>query len=353
MAIDITYSHSVFHGQIHCPAPVTPFAANGDLMLDAFAELLRWYIDDINVDGLLIAGSNGEGYVLNAEELGKVTETVVETVKGRVPFFVHVSRISSRETIMRAQIVAEAGAPGLCLTGQPYIQTATKAEIVERFEKVAKAVPLPVMVYNSFTHQQYNITPDVMRALCDVAPICVVKDSPPSFKEALALFVELGDRFPILHGISATLVRSRLDGPRAFRRQVQGALRGPRHDAGRKDEDQQTLRVGEGCHDADRHPASRHQGGVEHGRTSGRRAPGSGQTPDAERRSAHPGHPDPSRHSRWTGRQARIAPWTSGRRKRGEKIRVQCHRVEQRSAPQFNRKSSIARIVTSPQLPSY
>ena len=212
MAIDITYSHSVFRGQIHCPAPVTPFAANGDLMLDAFAELLRWYIDDVNVDGLLIAGSNGEGYVLNAEELGKVTETVVETVKGRVPFFVHVSRIASRETIVRAQIVAEAGAPGLCLTGQPYIQTATKAEIVERFEKVAKAVPLPVMVYNSFTHQQFNITPDVMRALCDVAPICVVKDSPPTFKEALALFVELGDRFPILHGISATLVPSLLLG---------------------------------------------------------------------------------------------------------------------------------------------
>ncbi len=35
MVIDKTYTHSDFRGQIFMPAPVTPFAPGGDLMLDA------------------------------------------------------------------------------------------------------------------------------------------------------------------------------------------------------------------------------------------------------------------------------------------------------------------------------
>ena len=59
--MDKIYSDSDFRGQIHLPAPVTPFAANGDLMLDAFAEVLRFYLDVVAVDSFVIAGNNGEG----------------------------------------------------------------------------------------------------------------------------------------------------------------------------------------------------------------------------------------------------------------------------------------------------
>ena len=54
-----TYTQSPFRGQIHCPAVVTPFSAEGDVMLDAYQELVRFYVEDVRADALLIAGDNG------------------------------------------------------------------------------------------------------------------------------------------------------------------------------------------------------------------------------------------------------------------------------------------------------
>ena len=206
MPIDKTYTESEFRGQIHLPAPVTPFTPEGDLMLDAFAEVLRYYLDAVGVDSFVIAGNNGEGSALGAEELGLLTRTAVDVVKSRVPFFVHVSRTSNLESVARARIAAEAGAPGICLTGQPFIHAATKAEIVGRFEMMAKAVPVPLYAFNDVGHQRFNITPEILRAICDVAPVVVVSDGTGDFLEATRMIVEMGDRFPILYGSATMLV---------------------------------------------------------------------------------------------------------------------------------------------------
>lgn len=200
-----TYSQSPFRGQIHCPAPVTPFSAGGDLMLDAYAEILRYYLDVVRVDAMMIAGDNGEGYALTDSELRQATETAVATVAGRVPVYVHITRTSNRRCIQRAEIAATAGAPGISL-GQPYIYDASAEKIIERFGEVAKAVPLRMMVYNLPLISHFNITPPVLRAICDVAPIDVVKDAPMDMDHITNMLAEMGDRFPILYGQRLTLV---------------------------------------------------------------------------------------------------------------------------------------------------
>ena len=213
--IDKTYTHSRFRGQIHCSAPVTPFSAKGELMLDAFARVLDFHLDVVGVDAMLIAGDNGEGYALTDAELRGVTATAVATIKGRVPFYVHVTRTSNRESVVRAEIAAAAGAPGICL-GQPYVHDASADKIVERFETVAKAVPLPMMVYNLPLICRFNITPDVLRSICDVAPVDVVKDAPPDMEHITNMLFEMGDRFPILYGQRLTLIPALLLGSGGF-----------------------------------------------------------------------------------------------------------------------------------------
>ncbi len=200
-----TYTQSPFRGQIHCPAPVTPFSAAGDLMLDAYAEILRYYLEVVRVDALMIAGDNGEGYALDDEELRKVTETAVATVGDKVPIYVHITRTSNRRCIERAEIAATAGAPGISL-GQPYIHDASAEKIVARFAEVAKAVPLRMMVYNLPLICHFNITPPVLRAICDVAPVDLVKDAPMDLGHITNMLAEMGDRFPILYGQRLTLV---------------------------------------------------------------------------------------------------------------------------------------------------
>ena len=215
LMIDKTYSQSTFTGQIHCCAPVTPFSEKGDLMLDAYAELLRYNLDVAQVDALLVAGDNGEGYGLDDDELRLVTETAAKTIDGRIHWHVQVSRTSNRHSIARAEIAAAAGAPGICL-GQPYIHDCSPDKIVERFEVVAKAVPLPMMVYNLPLISHFNITPAVLRSICDVAPVDVVKDASPEMEHITFMLAEMGDRFPILYGQRHSLIAALLLGSGGF-----------------------------------------------------------------------------------------------------------------------------------------
>ncbi|MDP6805715.1 MAG: dihydrodipicolinate synthase family protein [Rhodospirillales bacterium] len=204
--MDKRYSDSDFRGQIYLPAPVTPFAANGDLMLDAFADVLRFYLDVCAVDSFVIAGNNGEGSAISAPELGRLVETATKVVAGRVPFFAHVTRTSNRESIARAEIAAAAGATGICLMGQPYIHKATEAEIVDRFVAVTKAVPLPMYVFNDVGHQGFSISANTLSAICEVAPVVVMSDGARDLGAALQTIAAFGDRFPILYGPPALLV---------------------------------------------------------------------------------------------------------------------------------------------------
>ena len=215
MAFDKTYTQSPFRGQIHSPAPVTPFNGKGELMLDDFAAILRYHRDVVRVDTMLIAGCNGEGYALADEELGLVTEVAAEVVGGRIPFYVHVSRTPTRECIARAEIAAKAGAYGIAL-GQPQIYDSTASKVVERFADVSRAVPLPMMVYNLSHLSHFGLAPEIMREICDAAPVEVVKDVPTEFDHIKRMIVEVGDRVPVLYGHKDTLIPALLLGGGGF-----------------------------------------------------------------------------------------------------------------------------------------
>lgn len=206
MPIEKTYTDSPFTSEVHCPAAVTPFDKDGDLMVDEFKEVLRFHLDVNRVDAFLIAGDNGEGYTLSADELARVTRAAAEEIGKRVPFYVHVTRTSNAESLERARAAAEAGAYGICLMPQTYIHKATAAEIVARYAMVAKAVPLPMMVYNSPNHTHIEMSTDVLSSICDVAPIEAVKDGSREFLHITEMIEAFGHRFPFLYGGRMTLV---------------------------------------------------------------------------------------------------------------------------------------------------
>ena len=184
-------------------------------MLDAFQEVLRFHIDVVKVDALLIAGDNGEGYALTDHELRRVVETAVKTINGRIPCYVHISRTENGRCCTRASVAAEAGAYGIALC-QPSIHDASADKIVKRFEVVAQAVPLPMMVYNLPLISHFNITPQVMVQICDVAPVEVLKDAPTDMAHITAMINVMSERVPILYGQRYTMIPALLLGSGGF-----------------------------------------------------------------------------------------------------------------------------------------
>jgi trans-o-hydroxybenzylidenepyruvate hydratase-aldolase len=99
------------------------------------------------VDGILSLGSFGEGPTLTWEEKRAFMGTVVETNRGRVPFFGGTTSLSTRETIRQTQAAYDLGVDGTML-GPPMWCKPDLPTTVQFYRDVATACPeMAICVY--------------------------------------------------------------------------------------------------------------------------------------------------------------------------------------------------------------
>ena len=197
------------------PAVVTPFSETGDVMFDAFDEIIQWHLG-WGATGFLVAGDNGEQWALSAPELTDITRAAVTATKGRVPVFVGCGAVTTAETVGRARAVAEGGATGVAVTQQFVVLNATKAEICERFQAIAQAVDLPIMLFNTPQRSGFSITHDYLEAMLDVAPIVAIKQSNPDLAFVAQSLRQFRDRLAIFIGNGTNMLTGRLLGSAGF-----------------------------------------------------------------------------------------------------------------------------------------
>ena len=186
------------HGYV--PAVVSPFNAAGELMVDHFAEVVGWHLDR-GADGICVAGDNGEAWALTPDDRRRLARTATEVVAGRVHVTMGASAPTARQTIENAAIAAEAGVDSLMITPQSYVLKATRSEIVGRYKTVHKAVPLPILLYNSPRRTGgVNMDVDVLGALSDALPVIGLKESSRDFFHLSHVIRRLGRRISILVG---------------------------------------------------------------------------------------------------------------------------------------------------------
>lgn len=190
-------TRETLHGAI--PAVVTPFTESGEIMKDAFVQLVDWLISQ-GANGICVAGDNGESWSLSAAERTMLTRLAVDTAKGRVPVMCGATAPSSAGSVAYAQAALEGGADGLLLMPQTYVLKATRDELLRRYEAVAKAVDLPIVAYNSPRRTGIDLTLDDLDALLGVAPIVGLKESNRDFFHHTHLIERFRDRIAVLVG---------------------------------------------------------------------------------------------------------------------------------------------------------
>lgn len=181
------------------PAIVTPFTAAGEIMTDAFSDLVGWLID-IGASGICVAGDNGESWTLDVEERGRLTRIAVDRAAGRVPVLTGCSAPGSAQTIRYARAAADAGAAGLLLLPQSYVLKASREELLRRAEALAKSVRLPIVAYNSPRRTGIDLSLDDLEALMGVAPIIGIKESNRDFFHHTHLLHRFRERLAIMVG---------------------------------------------------------------------------------------------------------------------------------------------------------
>ena len=184
----------------YVPAVVSPFDAAGDLMIDRFAEVVRWHLDR-GADGICVAGDNGEAWSLSAEDRKRLAETAVRVGGRAAHITMGVSATTARQTIAKAAIAAEAGVDSLMITPQSYVMKASPGEILRRYKAINKAVPLPVLLYNSPRRTGgVNIDVNTLAALCDALPVVGLKESARDFFHLSQVIRQFSHRISVLVG---------------------------------------------------------------------------------------------------------------------------------------------------------
>ncbi|CAM1502716.1 Fc.00g074920.m01.CDS01 [Cosmosporella sp. VM-42] len=105
------------------------------------------------LDGIVIAGTNGEAVTLTSEEKSQLLRTTREIAVrvGRpdVPITMGTSGHSTRDVIAETRLAKEAGADYALVLVPSYFHFAmTQDAIIAFFEELADASPLPVLIYN-------------------------------------------------------------------------------------------------------------------------------------------------------------------------------------------------------------
>lgn len=195
------------------PPMVTPFLRDGRVDEYNVTKLVRFLSG--HVHGLFICGSYGNGPLMNVEEKKQVIDVVTKNIPANVQLVVHVGATNVRDAVQLAQYAEQAGAAKVSSV-VPYYFHHTKESISLYFERVVKAVKIPVYAYNNPKFTGIAMDVPLVQELANLG-VAGIKDS--SFDiMVLANFVRKIENpdFDVVLGTEAMFLYAATLGVRAF-----------------------------------------------------------------------------------------------------------------------------------------
>lgn len=178
-------------------AIVTPFR-NGQVDEAGLRDLIEFQIAN-GTNGIVPCGTTGESPTLSFKEHERVVEITVEQVARRVPVIAGSGSNSTEEAITLTRHAKNAGADGALMIA-PYYNKPTQEGLFRHYEKVAKNVDIPIIVYNIPGRTAVNIEPATMQRLSRIDNIVGVKEATGSMKQITDTIAMCGPDFTVLSG---------------------------------------------------------------------------------------------------------------------------------------------------------
>ena len=127
------------------PANPTPYK-DGKILEEALRGIFE---DNIShgVNGFWVAGSTGEGPILNDSQRETVARITGESCNGRGISIMHVGAISTQSSIKGAKAAYDSGCDAICCV-PPFFYTQDDDGVVEHYQAVASVSDLPFFIYN-------------------------------------------------------------------------------------------------------------------------------------------------------------------------------------------------------------
>ncbi len=183
-------------------ALVTPFNQDGSVDVESLKKLVQFQISG-QIDGIVPCGTTGETPILSEEEYKLVIETVVKEANGRIPIIAGAGSNDTKKAIHYSQIAKEAGADAL-LHVTPYYNKPTPAGLMAHFKAIAKAVDLPIVLYNVPGRTGSNVAATTVIKISKEVPAVVgVKEASGNISQMMEIIQGVSKDFSVLSGDDA------------------------------------------------------------------------------------------------------------------------------------------------------
>lgn len=194
--------------------PITPFTEAGRVD----EQLLGRIVDDMlaaGVHAIAPLGSTGVLPYLSDQEREAVTDVVVQRVAGRVPTLVGVSSLTTERTVHHAKHAERAGATAVMIIPMSYWKLSDR-EIVAHFDAVARAISIPIAVYNNPATGGLDLSPDTIARLLRIPNVTMVKESTGDVNRMHRLVQLCGDQVAFYNGSNPLALAALVAGARGW-----------------------------------------------------------------------------------------------------------------------------------------
>jgi 4-hydroxy-tetrahydrodipicolinate synthase len=166
---------------------VTSFAPDGSLDLDACRTLARHLVEH-GSEGLVLAGTTGEGPTLNDAEKLALFEAVVDEVGSDARVIANTGTYDTAHSVHLTRDARRLGVHGF-LAVTPYYNKPPSEGLARHFAAIAAAADgLPVIIYNIPQRVILNLEPELIARLArESANVVAVKQATTDLEQARAI----------------------------------------------------------------------------------------------------------------------------------------------------------------------
>jgi len=180
-------------------AMITPFTPTGEVDYEAAVQLAHYLLAH-GSDGLVVAGTTGEGAVMTAAEKLQLFTVIVNAVGSDVPIIANTGSYDTRESVELTAAAEKTGVSAV-MAVVPYYNKPTQEGCYRHFSAIAEATSLPVVLYNVPGRTSLNLdAKTVIRLAHDYDNIVAVKEASGNLVQISQIARNMPEGFMIYSG---------------------------------------------------------------------------------------------------------------------------------------------------------
>ena len=185
-----------FHGV--APALVTPMLQDRSIDWKALSALIN-HVSEGGVDYLVVQGTTGESATTTADEKKKIIETIKESNALHLPIVYGIGGNDTESLLGQIKNTSFNGIDAI-LSVAPYYNKPSARGVIDHFNSIADACPVPVILYNIPGRTGINLSPETVLNLAEHPNIIGIKEASCIIEQCIEIAFNKPKDFLLISG---------------------------------------------------------------------------------------------------------------------------------------------------------